>query len=1754
MAGRSLIILLLVLHCFSTAFGSSTFEFFLSDSGEDRFRCGRSASDPCRTLPELFQQIRLDRFIISTSILEIRILSRELTSFCGTQYALFPKKVIFRGNGPGNTIIGCNSADGNIALGLEMISSDVELILEDLSFGFLVMGAVKFSSKSNHSLSLRRVSVESQNYTTSLFQMSQGSITVEESEFRNLYFIKSSGVFNLTDGDALIVNSNFVNIKSLEASVIDARAMNIKINNSTFQLCATFKGSGGAILLRKISQLWLENSTFLSNSANSFGGAISLDIGCSGFSTNSKFFGMTAHSGGVIYLGTNSAWYDVGSTYSDNVAQYDGGAVFVDSFVSSQVFFSEVQFSHCFALGGKGGAIFVSLKNSMLSSFLLSISLSSFKFCTANGNGGAIGVDVRILSRSSLSNIWNFIDVQFQDCQSETGIGGAVRYLNTFSGVYSVLNFTNVSFQRCSAFGEGGGLSLQSLDSDFLLSFVNVSFSHCSSLLLYGGGILVSISSLSKNFVNRISFKNSYFENCNAALGGGGIYFDTSDNNIDLILENSSFSNCVAESGGGILLNSNNNFNARYFFKSLVFERCRGDKGGGISSSPLSNGSLIVIENSLFHQCSRSVEIILSSMSILQLRYSEFVENENSIIVFSHLLDNYIEIDNVQFYKCIGAQYSSAISISNLNIAGYLKLLINSCVFQNSYSKSSGILEIIKAGSGRSIAVTNNIFSECTSSLGRVIHVIESSILFKNNYLLDSNQILFETFSLIQRIILQLQNCSFLQSESIETGGALSIKSYGTFHISVEGNTFLNCSSSQRGGAIHYLISNSFSDNHVEVVNNVFQGCQSSDVGGAIHLKFEIGQDEVLIAENTFIETFSRSGGAVGIHIDSGVRLVNTTMKLNSFENSKSVLKGGAIYISDNGMRSNVVIVSSQFINCSSENEGGAVFISKSSNCLIFDSHFSNCFAKDGGALSIMKFLNLSIFKSVLFNNQARLGGAISFLGHSDFQSSFSISDSDFISNYAKSSAKNDFSCGTLDLSGSGGAIFFHGFHQNDIPSSISSSNFINNRADYFGGVIGLSRAFIAYNRAASDLDFGHLHMEDNVAGHWGDIVGSPLSRLRYWISEAYFTLGTPFWMNFELSDALHNIPRFVSWCTLFIQSNTIYSNGILLTILSPTLEFNVSSSAKEIPRIEFNVQFGKIQFLPRDLERLNATFIITIPSFSAAYPLMSGLYVFDKIPSLICASGHIPTFEKNNLVCRLCPAGTYVHKDEDGYLRCKACPIGSYSTKGSASCILCPAGKYSDNLRSIDCVKCSLGRFALNSGASSCDSCPSGMYGDVLGLSSCKRCLDLFTSEQTESFCRDCVHSKSGSESKFSCYCSNGFYGLPHLEEPCRPCQISPNVICNDNSSVPFISPGTFRTAENLNVAHICFPRESCQQTGSDLSTTCKEGYEGKKCGLCSKSYYRARDGTCKLCRLNFISISVPILQLLGLIALVDRNWRRRASARSEPLLLLILIVHRLQIIGMLPRTLKENESASQNGVESIYFIGSFLNIDFKAVSLECWWKMAIWPQYYLQALYPYSIALTYVLFQITFGEYLKRNLWYRRKFDVSPTSVRFRRVFLTIYSVFLASSLEAVLRPLQCFKQDDSSFTMMQYPSKDCFTREWFSHLPFILSVIFVLCVGVPYFLVREFWLHRRKAYFDQRFLNIYGILLHPYKPGYFYWSVADLLPRMLIVFLVIFSSQLIIGLRIYLLLLMFFSVLISERFLEPYSIRFANTVSHV
>ena len=292
-------------------------------------------------------------------------------------------------------------------------------------------------------------------------------------------------------------------------------------------------------------------------------------------------------------------------------------------------------------------------------------------------------------------------------------------------------------------------------------------------------------------------------------------------------------------------------------------------------------------------------------------------------------------------------------SNTDITVSGAQEVVINNCIFQGIRFHLSDVTDI-------SISRCN--FSDYSSYISRATYYYQYGALSINTQ--SSNAVIIE-------------QCNFSNNErAIEIDGHSDYGS-GEQSIYITESTFMN---NTMAGAV-YFIGDCAS---ISVSQSIFINNTSSQSGGAIHFDVKHSNFSITVTESTFIQNYANSCGALSIvnyNDNNNNNMVEITESI--FNNNRAArasdIGGGAMCV----MNTSALIFNCTFIGNTAVGFGGAL-VSHNSTVLISNTTFHNNSAgQDGGALiTYTDPSDYTITQSTFTHNQAGDDGGAIFVGH----------------------------------------------------------------------------------------------------------------------------------------------------------------------------------------------------------------------------------------------------------------------------------------------------------------------------------------------------------------------------------------------------------------------------------------------------------------------------------------------------------------------------------------------------------------------------------------------------------------------------------------------------------------------------------------------------------------------------------------------------------------------------------------------------
>ena len=362
---------------------------------------------------------------------------------------------------------------------------------------------------------------------------------------------------------------------------------------------------------------------------------------------------------------------------------------------------------------------------------------------------------------------------------------------------------------------------------------------------------------------------------------------------------------------------------------------------------------------------------------------SKTIINGNGSLVY---VKGYLSFKNLTL-KNINIDVPSEFAMSNVVLKDYL---------DESGESSHG--PMAHYGNGSNIEILNCTFYNNTLLGNTIIDAYKSNLTIHNSKFIDNENVYEDSMS-VQGIIhtsssfLNISGCEFFNNKGRSGAGIYAYKSsikmndskfannnakYNTCifvslgEANLDNCEFINNSVTSSSGIFYLTTVN------LHMSNCVFTNNSAEKNSAGIYFTSQYFLN-LSVVNCTFCDSKAKwSGGS--IYADIG----NVTIDNCRFYNGKAEY-GSGIYLVKGVFRGDITanITSSEFINCSSVYEGGAIYQSWG-NLTISDSIFSNNNGSYGGALYLTKNVNAIIENNTFMNNSAYgYGGAIYIVANS---------------------------------------------------------------------------------------------------------------------------------------------------------------------------------------------------------------------------------------------------------------------------------------------------------------------------------------------------------------------------------------------------------------------------------------------------------------------------------------------------------------------------------------------------------------------------------------------------------------------------------------------------------------------------------------------------------------------------------------------------------------------------------------------------
>ena len=915
------------------------------------------------------------------------------------------------------------------------------------------------------------------------------NVNITDSVFKNSTIgMEDGGALYILGNGTLIKNCTFDNCTAPNnGGTIYVLGENVVIDNSTITNSTAI--NGGAIYISGHNAT-VNDTSFSKINATKDGGVLYVS-GDDGKLYNSKFINNTAgDDGGAIYWEGNWGIINnitcvnnngTGTGIPEGSSSTKGGTIII---TGNHTVLSESSFANSYA-GVLGGTIFITGND-------VNVTDSSFKNTTVGyEDGGAIYVT---------GNDTNILNCTIEDSSSPRN-GGAIYVEGDNATISAKFKNTNATLSGGSIYVEGINATITNSEFDNTRAFGSVD-NGGGAIYVNGDYASIEESNFTYNYANNnhearggaiyitglnTTVSNSNFEHSRSNLYGGSIYI----NGANTTVEGSNFTDCTVNSagsqGGAIYVNGDN-----AYISESNFEDCKSDLYGG---SIYINGINTTVSKSNFTKS--AVNNVSSQGGAI------YIKGHYATIEDSGFESNTAKSSGGAIFvegndaNITGSTFEKSIVTNGNGGAMYVygnRALISYSNFSSNKASNAGAVYL----KGSNATIDHTLFTKNTVSNGRAGALYNngkgSQILYSNftensagsrkanSQAYSGGQggaILWEGGSitdLIECCVFEsnsaqyggairwlatgssglIKDCNFTKNNG-EKGGTISWNSNQVGHI--EDCTFENNLGTKNGGAIYLQnAGNTFYVRNTDFINNTAEFC-----GADIANNFK----SAIIEDCNFINSTAGYGGSIVMKEanPSGSQVINC-----NFTNTRSLgieaakhdsdgdgyaNGGGAIYAT----YSDIKVINSTFVNCSSNTDGGVFKWTGSSGVLINvtitnakatgESKIAQSTYATGSGGAIYWTGEKASFNNVTISNaSAKLGGGIYMSGANANLNVVTVANSTAING------------GGIYWANSGGTIknitvinntakLGGGFYSETFNGTLDNINFTLNKADY---------------------------------------------------------------------------------------------------------------------------------------------------------------------------------------------------------------------------------------------------------------------------------------------------------------------------------------------------------------------------------------------------------------------------------------------------------------------------------------------------------------------------------------------------------------------------------------------------------------------------------------------------------------------------------------------------------------------------------
>ncbi|KNC52434.1 uncharacterized protein AMSG_08413 [Thecamonas trahens ATCC 50062] len=420
---------------------------------------------------------------------------------------------------------------------------------------------------------------------------------------------------------------------------------------------------------------------------------------------------------------------------------------------------------------------------------------------------------------------------------------------------------------------------------------------------------------------------------------------------------------------------------------------------------------------------------------------------------------------------------------------------------------------------------------------------------------------------------------------------------------------------------------------------------------------------------------------------------------------------------------------------------------------------------------------------------------------------------------------------------------------------------------------------------------------------------------------------------------------------------------------------------------------------------------------------------------------------------------------------------VGDVSRTMSINVRRCPAGFGSDS------------ESALAPTFLMCVRCGDGSYSDFESSESCQAVPECPGASQRPA-ANNATHLAA-------CVCDRGFWS-PEVR-PTRACMVCPEgAECDGGRAVPLAKPGWKRTSTSEFVFAECPTPSAC--LGGRAGVECAPAYDPASlmCRSCASNAFRFSDGTCRKCPAMSLpmlylfvgSVTMVALAAAGVVGctarMIERDERAAPEAMPQseryklvPHALSVGLVY-IQILGLLADA---PVNWPKTPVRDALRVANAANIDLSIFATDC--TIKDFATRYLSA-----VAQTPAW-----------SLCGRLVFTLGPL------VYIPLCRITLVF--------FDCTRLPDGNYYLDANLNEQCFSATWMKLLPVALVALVAYVLALPTFFAVTLWRNRHRLSEPAVFAR-YGPMYSSYRSTYFWFELAQLVKRLLIVSAALFFSR--------------------------------------